>query len=87
MENIKKEMGNSEENRHDMVEITIKNKVYKIHRGNQKVSTIKEIGGVNPNHILVEIIAGELKDLSNDGSVTIKGGEIFNSHPPVGDNS
>lgn len=87
MENSKKGAGNSDEHRQDMVEITIKDKVYKIHRGNQKVSAIKELGGINPNHILVQIIDGQLKDLPNDGSVTIKGGEVFKCHPPVGDNS
>jgi hypothetical protein len=35
MENNKKESGNSEENRKDMVEITIGDKNYKIHRGKQ----------------------------------------------------
>jgi hypothetical protein len=87
MENNKKESGKSEEHRQDMVKITIKDKVYEIHRGNQKVSTIKQVGGINPNHILVEIINGQLVDLPNDGSVTIKGGEVFKCHPPVGDNS
>lgn len=87
MEKNKNEAGNSEEHRKDMVEITIKNTNYTIHRGNQRVSAIKELGGINPNHILVEIIDGKIVDLPNDGSVTIKGGEVFNSHPPVGDNS
>ncbi|MBK7763325.1 MAG: multiubiquitin domain-containing protein [Bacteroidetes bacterium] len=87
MENEKKEGGNSNDYRNDLVKITIKNKPYPIHRGNQKVSAIKELGGINPNHILVEIIDGRLVDLPNDGSVTIKGGEVFNSHPPIGDNS
>jgi hypothetical protein len=87
MENNKKEGGNSDDNRKDMVEITIGDKTYEIHRGNQKVSEIKELGKINPNHILVQIIDGKLVDLPNDGSVTIKGGEVFKSHPPVGDNS
>lgn len=87
MENKKMETGNSEDHRKDMVEITIKDKTYTIHRGNEKVLAIKELGGINPNHVLVQIIDGQLKDLPNDGSVTIKGGEVFKCHPPVGDNS
>ncbi len=87
MENNKKEIGKSEEHRQDMVEITIKDKTYKIHRGHQTVATIKELGGINPNHILVQIVDGQLKELPNNGAVTIKGGEIFKCHPPVGDNS
>jgi hypothetical protein len=87
MENKNKESGKSEDNRNDVVVISIGGKDYKIHRGNQKVAEIKELGGINPNHILVQIVNGQLIDLPNDGSVTIKGGEVFKSHPPVGDNS
>lgn len=83
----KNDGGNSEEHRQDIVTITIKDKPYSIHRGRQTVAAIKELGGVNPNHILVQIIDGQLKDLPNDGAVTIKGGEVFKCHPPVGDNS
>lgn len=87
MESNKNENGISEEVRQNMVEITIANDVYPIHRGNQKVSSIKELGKINPNFILVQIIGDQLNDLPNDGSVTIKGGEKFKSHPPVGNNS
>lgn len=87
MENIKKEKGESEDHRKDMVEITIKDKTYKIHRGHQTVAAIKQLGGINPNHILVQIVEGQLKDLPNDGVITMKGGEVFNCHPPIGDNS
>lgn len=79
--------GKSGEHRQDVVEITIKDNPYEIHRGNQKVAEIKQIGGINLNHILVQIIDGQLVDLPNEGAVTIKGGEVFHSHPPVGDNS
>lgn len=87
MENNEKTSGKSEDTRNDVVIITITGKQYKIHRGNHKVSEIKELGGINPNHILVQIVRGQLIDLPNDGSVTIKGSEEFKSHPPVGDNS
>ena len=87
MENSKKEAGKADEHRQDMVDITIKDKTHKIHRGRQTVAAIKELGGINPNHILVQIVDGQLQDLPNDGSVTIKGGEVFKCHPPVGDNS
>jgi hypothetical protein len=82
-----KQSSSSDDVRQDMVEITIKNQPYQIHRGHRKVSEIKQIGGINPNHILVQVTGGNLVDLPNDGAVTIKGGEIFQSKPPVGDNS
>ena len=86
-EEKEKDHGNSEGVRNDVVEIIIKKVPYKIHRGNQPVSKIKELGGINANYILVQIKDGNLVDLPNDGSVTIKGGEVFECHPPVGDNS
>lgn len=85
---IKKENENqSSEYRQDEVEITIKDLTYKIHRGRQSVASIKEIGGVNPNWELSQIINGELEDLNNDGFVVIKGGEVFKAIPPAGNNS
>tara|TARA_R110002124_G_scaffold149259_5_gene315360 strand:- start:9752 stop:10009 length:258 start_codon:yes stop_codon:yes gene_type:complete len=76
-----------EKGRKDFVEIEIKEKPYKIHRGNQKVSEIKKVGGINLDYILIQIINDKLVHLPNDGSVTIKGGEIFDCQPPHGDNS
>ncbi len=87
MENLLKGNENSDEHRKDMVQITIAENDYLIHRGRQTVLAIKTLGGINPNNILVEIVNGQLIDLPSDGSITIKGGEIFNSHPPIGDNS
>lgn len=77
----------SAENRKDEVEITIKTDTFTIHRGRQSVASIKEIGGINANWELAQIIEGKLFDLDNDGFVVIKGGEVFKAIPPSGNNS
>lgn len=70
-----------------IVEVTINTVVKSIHRGNQAVSAIKTLGGVPQADELVEDVNGELKPLKDDGSVVIKGGEVFFSHPPSGGSS
>jgi len=52
-----------------------------IHRGHQTVAAIKAAGGVPAADDLEQNIDGQLTLLSDDGGVTIKGGEIFISHP------
>lgn len=85
---MKKEKKESpDKGRKDKVEVKFKNIPFNVHRGNQKVSELKKIFGVNPGYVLVQIIDGELVDLPNDDSVVIKGEEEFNCQPPVGDNS
>ena len=69
---------------HSHVEITVNNEIYKIHRGRQTVVEIKTIAGVPLTDELNQIIDGEVKKLPDDGSVVIKGGEIFISQPPSG---
>jgi hypothetical protein len=70
-----------------IVEITINGVVKPIHRGRQTVSAIKTLGGVPQADELAEDVGGELKPLKDDGSVTIKGGEVFFSHPGSGGSS
>jgi hypothetical protein len=64
-----------------LVTITINSKPYEIHRGHQKVSEIKTAGNVPLADDLEQVVEGKLVPLSDDGAVTIKGGEIFVSHP------
>lgn len=64
-----------------IVNITINNKVKEIHRGRQTVAEIKNVGGVPPADELEQVIGGKLTPLPDDGAVTIKGGEVFISHP------
>lgn len=71
-------------NRRDIVTIIVNNKSYPIHRGRHSVSNIKRVGGVPLADELAEVIEKNtppLTPLSDDGAVTIKGGEIFVSYP------
>ncbi len=63
------------------VTITINNVLKHIHRGHQTVAAIKTLGGVPLADDLEEVVNGRLKPLADDGAVTIKGGEVFISHP------
>ena len=71
---------NSEEHRKDCVIIIINDVEKEIHRGSQSVSVIKTIGEVPLNHMLEQLIEGKLVPLNDNGSVAIKGGEIFIGH-------
>jgi hypothetical protein len=76
--------GMSDDHRNDEVKITVNNKSVPIHRGRQTVEAIKRAGGVPLADQLEQIIDGKLVPLPDDGSVVIKGGEEFKSHPPSG---
>ena len=78
---------NKQDHGKEMVQITINNKPYEIHRGNQTVAAIKQIGGVPLADYLDELIDGKFVHLPDDGSVTIKDGEIFVSQPKDGGSS
>jgi hypothetical protein len=54
---------------------------HNIHRGHQTVTAIKQVGGVPLADDLEQIVDGSLVLLTDDGAVTIKGGEQFVSHP------
>ena len=82
MENNKN--GHADEHRKNFVEIEINEVKYDIHRGNQSVQTIKDVGKVPLNHMLEQVVDGELVQLDDNGSVVIKGGEVFISHPKDG---
>ncbi len=69
------------------VTITINDKPYEVHRGRQTVAYLKEMGGVPQNYELDEVKDGRLVPLDDDGSVTIKGGEVFKSNLKVGRSS
>lgn len=67
-----------------MVSITVNGKAFAIHRGSQTVLEIKTVGGVPVGHDLEQVVDGRLVPLPDDGRVTIKGGEVFQSHPKDG---
>lgn len=64
-----------------LVGITVNGRETTIHRGHRTVAEIKAVGGVQAADDLEQVIDGRLVLLSDDGSVTIKGGEVFVSHP------
>lgn len=64
-----------------IVSIIINGVVKSIHRGSNTVDEIKKIGEVLIADDLEIIKEGKLIPLSDDGKITIKGGEEFVSHP------
>jgi len=64
-----------------IVSITINNTRKEIHRGRQTVAEIKAAGNVPLADDLEEVLENKLVPLPDDGAVTIKGGEVFVSHP------
>jgi hypothetical protein len=64
-----------------MVDITIDSNKVSIHRGNQSVAEIKHTGNIPLAFDLEQVVNGKLVPLSDNGSLTIKGDEIFISHP------
>jgi hypothetical protein len=72
----------SEEHRKDVVTITVDNVPYEIHRGRQTVADIKALAGIPPaDHLVLVRADNEPEELKDDGSIVIKGGERFLSHP------
>ena len=67
-----------------LVTITVDTKPYKIHRGHQTVVAIKTLAGVPLAYELEQLTDGKLAPLPDDGALTIKGGEVFLSHPKDG---
>ena len=63
------------------VTIHINDHDVRIHRGRQTVAAIKAAGGILLADDLVEVVNRKPVPLPDDGSVTIKGGEHFISHP------
>ncbi len=73
-----------EEEKKHLVVIHINKKEYKVKPGSYTVAAIKEIGGVPFADDLEQIVDGKLVPLPDNGSVLIKGGEKFVSHPKEG---
>ena len=69
------------------VPIFVNNVKYEIKKGPELVSNIKKIGKVPVADELEELIEGKLNPLPDSGSVEIKGGEHFVSHPRTGKSS
>jgi hypothetical protein len=76
-----------EEPRRHLVEIKVDNHPYRVSAGRHLVSEIKHLAGVPEAFELDEDIHGKLTPIDQAGSVTIKGGETFVSHPRDGSSS
>lgn len=70
-----------------IVKITVNRVTYEIHRGRQTVKAIKELANIALADQLELVACGYLEPLSDDGVVTLKGGEVFLSHPRDGGSS
>ena len=77
-ENLKQSQGG---NHGPEVIIQVDNVSITIHRGHQTVIDIKQLGKVPLAYDLEQVVNGILVLLLDDGSLTIKGDEIFVSHP------
>ena len=65
----------------NMVTITVNGAPVLIHRGRQTVAQIKTLGHVPLADDLEQQIDKKLVPLADDGALTIKGEEVFVSHP------
>jgi len=65
----------------EFVFITVNGVSVQIHRGHRTVAEIKAAGKVPASDELAQVLGGTLKPLPDDGAVTLKGGEVFVSHP------
>ncbi len=70
-----------------MVTITINSVPVLIHRGHHTVPEIKTVAGIPLADDLDQVVDGKLVPLADDGTLTIKGGERFVSHPKDGSSS
>jgi hypothetical protein len=77
----------AEEHRQDLVEVTINNEPYMVHRGRRTVAEIKEAGHVAPADELSQLVDGRYVLLADGGSVVIRGSEEFQSNPRAGGSS
>lgn len=67
-----------------IVSVTIDDKTRQIHRGRQAVVELKTLGEVPLAYDLDQVVDGKFEPLPDDGAITLKGGEVFISHPKDG---
>lgn len=70
-----------------IVQVTIDGKLKPIQAGTYTVAELKRVLGVAPSRVLDEVICGEFKELPDNGTVHVKGGEVFVSHVRQGQSS
>jgi hypothetical protein len=72
---------NSDGHGNSFVQIKVNNVEYQIHRGRQTVAEIKTAAGVPLADVLNQVVNEQLVPLTDDGAITLKGDEVFISHP------
>lgn len=70
-----------------LVQVTVDNTPKTIQAGKYRVSDLKRVLGIEPSRVLDEVLSGEFKELPDNGTVHVKGGEIFVSHVRQGQSS
>jgi len=76
-----------DENRREIVSIIVDGKEVPIHRGRRSVAEIKQASKVPLADELSQIIDGKITPLPDDGSVVIRGHEVFVSNARSGGSS
>lgn len=71
----------------EKVPIFVNKDKYFVNRGPETVAYLKELDHVPPADELEELIQGKLEPLPDSGTIDIKGGEKFFSHPRTGSSS
>lgn len=87
MNDQNKDHSHNNDHGNSFVSITINDIERSIHRGRQTVVEIKTVGEVPLNHALEQIIYSQIIPLEDNGSVVIKGDEVFVSHIKDGGSS
>ena len=77
--------GGNDDKGKDIVEIKVNGEPVKIHRGAQSGLAIKTAAGCPSTFVLEQLPS--LDEIPNDKKITIKGGEEFVCHQPVGQQS
>jgi hypothetical protein len=77
----------AEEKHEHLVRIKINDKTYEVPPGPTLVSKLKEIAGVPAADELEQVVDGKLEPLPDNGTVDVKDGDRFISHPRTGSSS
>jgi hypothetical protein len=84
MENLKEKKSIVEEPGKSFVNITIDGVEKSIHRGNRQVSEIRSLGQIPDEFEIDQLKDSQYVPLADDGSVVIKGEEVFVRMPRSG---
>lgn len=69
------------------VKVQIDDRTVELHRGSHQVTELKQLLGVDPTYVLDIDMNGTLTPLPDGDRFTVKGEEVFFSHPRTGTSS